>query len=176
MREALDRADVYAAAQPARAILDAVVRQPIDDVAILTMRVGLMPTARWAIDVADGEDVRTVRHALADRLREHGATEADVCTAELLFSELVGNVLRHSGGTAEVALDATGDYPVMHVLDRGSGFTFHARLPNDVMSESGRGLYIASMLARDLSVVPRPEGGSHARAVLPSTAMHALIP
>ena len=167
LREALDRADIYAAPAPARAILDAVVREPIDDVAILTMHVGAIPTARWSVDVADGENVRGVRYALADRLREHGASEDDVCTAELLFSELVGNVLRHSGGVAEVAVDATGEYPVLHVLDRGAGFTFHARLPNDVMSESGRGLYIASMLARDLSVIPRPDGGSHARAVLP---------
>ena len=167
LRQALERAEVLASSDPAREILDAVVREPIDDVAILTMHVGAIPTARWTIDVTDGLDVRGVRYALADRLRENGAVDEDVCTAELLFSELVGNVLRHSGGVAEVALDATGEYPVMHVLDRGAGFTFHARLPNDVMSESGRGLYIASMLARDLSVVPRPDGGSHARAVLP---------
>jgi hypothetical protein len=34
------------------------------------------------------------------------------------------------------------------------------------MSESGRGLFIATALAKDLSVTPRIEGGSHARAVL----------
>jgi anti-sigma regulatory factor (Ser/Thr protein kinase) len=33
------------------------------------------------------------------------------------------------------------------------------------MSESGRGLFITSMLARDVSVVQRPDGGSHARVV-----------
>jgi PAS domain S-box-containing protein len=176
LREALEQFDVRAADEPARALLDAVVRDPIDDVAILTMHVGAIPTARWSIDVTDRGRVRDVRFALAERLREHGANDADVCTAELLFSELVGNVVRHSGGLAEIAVDATGEYPVLHVLDRGSGFTFHARLPNDVMSESGRGLYIASMLARDLSVVPRPDGGSHARAVLPLAAAARGVP
>jgi anti-sigma regulatory factor (Ser/Thr protein kinase) len=52
------------------------------------------------------------------------------------------------------------------VLDRGPGFTLYARLPNDVMSESGRGLFITAMLTRELSVVRRSDGGSHARAVL----------
>jgi anti-sigma regulatory factor (Ser/Thr protein kinase) len=66
-----------------------------------------------------------------------------------------------------VAIDLTSEEPVLHVIDRGPGFTFHARLPNDVMSESGRGLYIAAALANELSVLPRRNGGSHARAVLP---------
>jgi anti-sigma regulatory factor (Ser/Thr protein kinase) len=78
----------------------------------------------------------------------------------------VGNVIRHTSGSVEVALDLTGEEPVLHVIDRGPGFTFHARLPNDVMSESGRGLYIAAALASELSVLPRKDGGSHARAVL----------
>jgi PAS domain S-box-containing protein len=177
LHRALESCDIVSANDPARALLGAVVSEPLDDVAILTMHVGTLPTERWTIDVSDGRNVGAVRRSFADRLRETGANDEDVITAELLFSELVGNVLRHSGGTAEIALDATGEFPVLHVLDRGAGFTFHARLPNDVMSESGRGLYIASMLARDLSVVPRPDGGSHARAVLPlSGTMSGLRP
>jgi PAS domain S-box-containing protein len=177
LHRALERGDLLDAGDPAIALLGAVVSEPLDDVAILTMHVGALPTERWSIDVSDGRNVGAVRRSFAENLRETGANDEDVITAELLFSELVGNVLRHSGGTAEVALDATGEFPVLHVLDRGAGFTFHARLPNDVMSESGRGLYIASMLARDLSVVPRPDGGSHARAVLPlSGTMNGMRP
>jgi anti-sigma regulatory factor (Ser/Thr protein kinase) len=41
-----------------------------------------------------------------------------------------------------------------------------AALPNDVYSESGRGLFMISLLSDDFSVSKRPEGGSHARAVL----------
>jgi anti-sigma regulatory factor (Ser/Thr protein kinase) len=52
------------------------------------------------------------------------------------------------------------------VLDRGPGFEFAARLPPDVFSESGRGLFLIATLAEDLHVVRRPDGGSHARVVL----------
>jgi anti-sigma regulatory factor (Ser/Thr protein kinase) len=84
-----------------------------------------------------------------------------------VFGELIGNVVRHTNGDAvDVALDLTAGSPVLHVLDRGPGFTYYARLPKDNMSESGRGLFIATALAKDLSVTPRIEGGSHARAVL----------
>jgi hypothetical protein len=79
---------------------------------------------------------------------------------------LLGNVMRHALGDAQVMLDLTGDAPVLHVIDDGPGFTFHARLPRDTMSESGRGLYIAAMLTRDCNVSKRAEGGTHARVVL----------
>ncbi len=40
------------------------------------------------------------------------------------------------------------------------------RLPSDLLSERGRGLYIVWALADDLNVTERHDGGSHARAVL----------
>jgi anti-sigma regulatory factor (Ser/Thr protein kinase) len=108
-----------------------------------------------------------VRREIAQALRQYGASDGEIADSELIFSELVGNVVRHTPGEVEVALDLSAGAPVLHVLDRGPGFTFHARLPSDVMAESGRGLYIASMVARDVVVVPRHDGGSHARVVLP---------
>jgi anti-sigma regulatory factor (Ser/Thr protein kinase) len=94
------------------------------------------------------------------------ANEAEVRDAEVAFGELLGNVVRHTDGMVDAALDLSGDEPVLHVLDRGPGFTYHARLPNDVLSESGRGLFIVSKLVREVSVEPRHDGGSHARVVL----------
>ena len=94
------------------------------------------------------------------------ASDAEVSDAVTVFGELLGNVVRHTDDNVEAALDMTVEEPVLHVLDRGPGFKFYARLPKDNMSESGRGLYIATKLARDVSVVPRPDGGSHARVVL----------
>jgi len=54
----------------------------------------------------------------------------------------------------------------LHVLDRGPGFHHVPALPRDVYSESGRGLFIISLLSKDFSVAKRPTGGSHARALL----------
>jgi PAS domain S-box-containing protein len=179
LRQALTSAAVLDSPEPARAIADAVLHELHDDVAILVVRfrdVRLRLTAtdhdtvceaHWTFDVGDVRAARVVRDELVAALQCRLVPRGDIALAELLFSELVGNVVRHTGGTAEVVLDLSGTAPVLHVLDRGPGFTFAARLPANPLSESGRGLFIAAMLARDLSIAPRPDGGSHARVVLP---------
>jgi anti-sigma regulatory factor (Ser/Thr protein kinase) len=168
LREALEREDIRGAASPAAAIRDAVLDTVTDDVAILTLAIfaSTERVTRWSFHGDDVASATRVRRELVAVLRSAGVTDASVADAELVFGELLGNVVRHTNGDAEVALDLTGDDPVLHVLDRGPGFTFHARLPNDNMSESGRGLYIAKSLAREFSVGQRPDGGSHARVVL----------
>jgi serine phosphatase RsbU (regulator of sigma subunit)/anti-sigma regulatory factor (Ser/Thr protein kinase) len=190
LREAMEGLDIFAAIDPAATIHDAILDSNAaagsdslacyaqDDVAVLVVRiddVSRMLTqisasdplrANWQLDVTDHFAAKNVRLAIADALRRRGAAEKDVCDVELLFSELIGNVIRHAGGMAEIAIDLSSEHPILHVLDRGPGFTFYARLPNDVMSESGRGLFITAMLTRELSVVRRSDGGSHARAVL----------
>jgi PAS domain-containing protein/anti-sigma regulatory factor (Ser/Thr protein kinase) len=168
LRDAIATDAVYAAHHPAAAIRERVLAEAADDVAILTVRVGARSerVRHWTFDSDDAETGTRVRRELASILRAAGASASEAADAELVFGELLGNVVRHTAGDAEAALDMTDADPVLHVLDRGTGFTYYARLPTDNMSESGRGLYIAAMLARDVSVVPRPEGGSHARAVL----------
>ena len=157
-----------------RDVLDDV---PSDDVAILTLAVTERSpehTARWTLTTTDASLAVGLRRDVAALLRDRGATESEAYDAELILGELLGNVVRHTQGDVDVALDTSGAYPVVHVLDRGRGFTFIARLPQDDMSETGRGLFISAMLARDLTVVRRPDGGSHARAVLPSRLRTAV--
>ena len=113
-------------------------------------------------------DVATVaRRGIVRVLREYGATETETDIAELVFSELLGNVVRYGGDEVEFALDISGDAPVLHALDRGPGFTYSTRLPINALSENGRGLFIVQALTRDLNITRRNGGGSHARAVLP---------
>ena len=169
LREALARNDVFNAAKPADAIFRAVLDEATDDVAILTVR--LVPDferiSRWSLDSEDAVTATNIRHEVADILRASGASESETGDAEVVFGELIGNVVRHTAGHGvEIALDLSDEQPVLHVLDHGPGFTYYARLPKDNMAESGRGLYIATMLSRDVSVVPRFGGGSHARVVL----------
>ena len=177
LRAALDDPAVLQAGDVARAIRDAVLDAPVDDVAILALEIGEVGAAlasardgdvrtRWRFPAADAVAGTAVRRELAEVLDRIGASPDEVGDAQVVLGELIGNVVRHSGGEAEVMLDLSGDAPVVHVLDRGRPFTFHARLPRDPMSETGRGLYIASALTHDLNVVPRSGGGSHARAVL----------
>jgi PAS domain-containing protein/anti-sigma regulatory factor (Ser/Thr protein kinase) len=168
LREALALDGVYRSPNPAAAIRRAVVAEANDDVAILTVRVGpdSERMTRWSFRSDEAAVATSVRREFASMLRSAGATDAEAADAELVFGELLGNVVRHTDGPVEAALDMTNESPILHVLDRGAGFTYYARLPKDTLSESGRGLYIATKLARDVIVETRPEGGSHARVVL----------
>jgi PAS domain S-box-containing protein len=168
VREILGSDAVYRSATPASAIRRALDCDIADDVAILALRVERSPSdiTRWSFRADDAATATEIRHDIARCLRDAGATANDADDAELVFGELLGNVVRHAAGHAEAALDLSAPHPVLHVLDRGSGFRFYPRLPQDALSESGRGLYITRAIARDVTVVPRPEGGSHARVVL----------
>jgi len=178
VRHALQSAEVWNAENPAAAISDHVLDEVLDDVAILTIRIesasvtvtrpaGLPDRdARWSFSVQDWKAATEARQGIVRVLRDYGATEVDTNTSELVFSELLGNVVRHGSDQVEFALDVSGDAPVLHALDRGPGFTYSARLPMDDLSESGRGLFIARSLTHDLNVTRRNDGGSHARAVL----------
>lgn len=168
LRETLARDDIFEAVAPAGAIRRAVLTKATDDVAILTLRTCPVSEriTRWSSYRSDASNAMNVRREFAAVLRADDIADDDIADAELVFGELLGNVVRHTDGHVEVTLDLSANDPVLHVLDRGPGFTFHARLPNDSLSETGRGLYIAAQLAREVSVVRRTGGGSHARVVL----------
>jgi PAS domain S-box-containing protein len=147
-----------------------------DDVVILTLR--LVPpdrldragapvsTKRWTFDTSDAETAHQARHAFVEALRDGGMSDDETGTAELIFGELLGNVVRYAPGPIDITFDWNDEMPVLHVLDRGPGFTLVPRLPSDLLSERGRGLYIVWSLAEDFNVTERFDGGSHARAVL----------
>jgi anti-sigma regulatory factor (Ser/Thr protein kinase) len=78
--------------------------------------------------------------------------------------------VRYAPGPIEIMFDWTQGAPVLHVLDRGPGFTLTPKLPSDLLSERGRGLFIVWSLAEDFNVTERYDGGSHARAVLSTAA------
>jgi PAS domain S-box-containing protein len=150
-----------------------------DDVAIMV--VGIHPGAepglkttdsgaphvqRWFFATNDAEAAQSARREFGDGLRLRHADEEMLYKAQVVFGELVGNAARYAPGTIEVTVDWTGPLPVLHIFDNGPGFHHIPALPRDVYSESGRGLFIISLMSEDFSVSRRPDGGSHARAVL----------
>jgi PAS domain S-box-containing protein len=174
----------------APAIFDAVLRGHAsrDDVAILAVwfeRVlGVVGGPRsWSFDVSDEREAERVRGEFVTILREAGFKTADCAAAELVYGELIGNAYRYARGAVDVMLDVSGTVAVLHVLDRGTGFEFRPRLPADIMSERGRGLFLIKSLSDEFSMERRRTGGSHARAVLlgsthlrvPSTMARAAI-
>lgn len=167
--------------QPARAIQRQVLnKKSSDDVAILAVRFDFAQTERYlqrlAFDVRDAEAARRARTTFLATLTERGFAPIELLNAELVFSELIGNVLRHAATEAEinVVIDCSSAQTVLHVLDRGRGFRHISRLPSDVYSESGRGLFLIAELTDDFTVTERPKGGSHARAVLTGRLPPAL--
>ena len=162
---------------PARSIVERMMDRDRahDDVAVMVLRVdsplerdasGRATLQRWSLHTSDISNVSAARRAFADAFRSRGATRDDVAMAEIVFGELVGNVVRYAPGPLEVIGDWSGPDPVLHVIDSGCGFRHISILPPDLLSESGRGLFIVSALTQDFRVAKGVNGGSHARAVL----------
>jgi serine phosphatase RsbU (regulator of sigma subunit)/anti-sigma regulatory factor (Ser/Thr protein kinase) len=179
VHDALLEDDVWNAANPAEAIADLVLADDIvDDVAVLTIRIecALLSItrpipgdrdARWRFAVDNADAAERARHAIIAVLKRYRASAQDTATTELIFSELIANVVRQGGADVEFALDLSAERAVLHALDRGPGYTYLPRLPEDSLNDSGRGLFIVRSSTHDLTVTRRADGGSHARAVLP---------
>jgi anti-sigma regulatory factor (Ser/Thr protein kinase) len=160
---------------PAVVLADAMrVATARDDVALLTARysgAGTRDTLlRWSFDARDADRGRASQAAVRESLRDRGLAAASITLAETILAELLGNVVRHAPGPVEVVLDIANANPILSVLDRGAGFAHFPKLPNDLLSERGRGLFIVSQLAEEFAVQRRTGNGSHARVVLPSVA------
>jgi PAS domain S-box-containing protein len=160
----------------ARAVYERITqgRPAQDDVAVLAVTFhqplvaldGEHRATVWGFDSSDAFEAGRARQDYVARLKAAGLTGDETSAAEVVFGELVGNVVRYTPGAITMILDVSGPAPVLHVLDDGRGFEFRPRLPVDLLSERGRGLFLVSAFAEELSVERRREGGSHARAVL----------
>ncbi|GAC1422300.1 MAG: SpoIIE family protein phosphatase [Candidatus Velthaea sp.] len=158
-------------ANPASLITDTVLFDGSqDDVAVLTVAFGR--STRWAFDARDAMAAHGARADLMKVLRADGDPSSEFGDAELIFGELIGNVVRHAAGAIDVALEWDNEAPLLHVIDRGPGFQRDIALP-DTFSESGRGLYIIRSIATGLRYQQMPGRGTHVVATLPVTRRRA---
>ena len=156
------------AAAIARAVL---VDESRDDVAIMCIDVvQRLEPQRWMIDAHDIAATKISREEILLAINFGNTSEQFCIAAELILAEVVGNLLRHAPYAAEIVLEWDGANPIMHVRDNGPGFEFSPKLPPDLYSETGRGLFLISSLAADFNVTRRPEGGSHTRVVFMTSA------
>ncbi len=172
LRAALADPEVLAAPNVALAIHDAVIPDGArDDVAVLTVNHVARELSRerlthWSFDSSDSDVAREVRREFLSELKRGGIAGEGIDRAELVFSELLGNVVRYASRWVDITLDWNATTPVLHVLDGGPGFQHVPRLPDSPLAENGRGLFIIDRLTDEFHVNARPHGGSHARAVL----------
>lgn len=146
-----------------------------DDIAILTVTVEGVPSmmqseagpVRWAFQADDATAAHDARTALLAYLRGRGSDDSDFNAAELIFGELVGNVVKHAPGPITIELVWDRETPTLRVADKGPGFELRTALPADLMAEGGRGLFLAAAFGTDLRVTRIAEGGSRVSATLP---------
>ena len=105
----------------------------------------------------DDASPRAARDFVAAQLRAWDYDEATVEVVELLTSELVTNVLRHAAGDAALSLEADSAGVRVGVSDTCAQRPVHQ--PEDLESESGRGVAIVDALASRWGVDPHPNGG-----------------
>lgn len=122
----------------------------------------------WRIE-DEAERVLRHRRAFRECLTSLPAPPLDLDAAELIYGELVANVVRYAKGEVEVRLEVTdARLPVLVVRDHGPGLRAPRRTrPGDPSAESGRGLSIVEHLAADVAVRDAAGGGTVVRATLP---------
>jgi anti-sigma regulatory factor (Ser/Thr protein kinase) len=114
------------------------------------------------------ERVLGERRTFRERLRGLAKPPSDIAAAELIYGELVANTIRYANGAVEVRLELRDRECVLVVRDYGPGLRLVPwSLRRDLYAESGRGLAIVGMLAREVAVEPAEGGGTVVRAVLP---------
>ncbi len=151
--------------RPARFIEEACLGNAVsDDVAVLT--ISFESGIRWSFDAENAKAAQDARGEFVSYLRTVAQDCDAIQTAELVFGELVGNVVRHAPGAIDIDVEWTNGAPTLHVLDRGPAFKPSLHLPDDLLSESGRGLFIVRRLSKAFDVEYVPGYGNHVRVEL----------
>jgi anti-sigma regulatory factor (Ser/Thr protein kinase) len=76
----------------------------------------------WYLDGADRASLTALRHEITAYLGRHAKVDCDLSDAELVIEEIVGNAVRHAGGSIWVSLSWLETSPTLTVRDLGPGF------------------------------------------------------
>jgi anti-sigma regulatory factor (Ser/Thr protein kinase) len=124
----------------------------------------------WNFRSGSVTDARKTRAEFMTALRAGAAEGSDFAAAELIFGELISNVVRHAPGAVRVRLEWSGSKALLSVHDEHAPFTPKFKLPADIMSEHGRGLFIARALATSMDVTHVHGNGTKVSVGLPVRA------
>ena len=121
----------------------------------------------WSYEGDNALAALKARPSMMQVLRRHAGWDVDHTAAESIYTELVANVARHAPGHIRASVECDGDTVALSVEDAGSGFNYSPKLPTNVLSEGGRGLFIVSNLAAEVRLGSTANGGSKIVATLP---------
>jgi PAS domain S-box-containing protein len=137
-----------------------------DDAAVL---VATFPRGNaWQFDADNAKSAQHARGEFIARLQAEAAPESDFGASEIIFGELVGNVVRHAPGSIDVTLEWEGSRALLHVIDRGGGFEYTPPAEIDLLREEGRGLWLIHQFAVFTSIEYLPGYGTHVTVELPA--------
>jgi anti-sigma regulatory factor (Ser/Thr protein kinase) len=124
--------------------------------------------SEWSAELTNVSQATGMRRAFRDYLLRYATPESDVPAAELIFGELLGNVVRHAWGRALFRLDWHDLRATLRVTDSGPGFNERpAPALADPTAERGRGLKLVRAFAVKMNVRKNREGGASVSVVLP---------
>jgi len=152
-------------ARPCVVVQQAVIgsSRPTDDAVLLVLQLSPIPAQpivdgadmrkTWTFHSSDAYSARAVRRDLTNFARRFVSSDDDLFHAELIIGEVLANTVKHAPGIVTIELDWTGVHPVLTVVDDGPGsFHFSPTLPDDSLTEDGRGLFLIGALAKDVHV------------------------
>lgn len=124
----------------------------------------------WYFQSANAAEALWERRRFSEFLRARCTPESDCDAAEIVFGELVANVVRHAPGPIEILLQSSrlGSFR-LNVRDSGTGFDVMPQRRPPPESEVGRGLYLVSCLCNHVSCARTLSGGT-VTAILPCYA------
>jgi PAS domain S-box-containing protein len=175
-------------ARPAAAVQQLVfdTQRPHDDAALLIVQFSDVDAAAldydaaalthtWRFHSSDAYTAHTSRREIVRFIRSLAIEHDQLFACELILGEILANTVEHAPGLVEVRLDWTREKPVAIVRDTGPGLEqFVGRLPDDVLSEDGRGIYLVNALADEVTVRQAAGYGTEIRVVLPIAGKRAL--
>ncbi|MDP9017395.1 MAG: ATP-binding protein [Candidatus Eremiobacteraeota bacterium] len=121
----------------------------------------------WSFQCQDARRAENVREHFLAFLHTFASNNSDFAAAELIFGELVANVVRYAPGQVVIRVEWLAESPVLSVQDHGKGFEPNFDLPDDPLAEGGRGLYLVATLGRHVDVAMREGRGATVSVTLP---------
>ncbi|MBD5633038.1 MAG: ATP-binding protein [Candidatus Eremiobacteraeota bacterium] len=108
----------------------------------------------WSLDANDVRAARAARKAATAALGALTSSTETLGDAELVIGELLSNAARHADGNVCLELSLDDGHAQVSVHDTSATFALDMKRPPSDYSESGRGLFIISEIARKVSVLP----------------------
>ena len=100
--------------------------------------------------VSDYEGVQTALAGLCEFLSAHSIPKERIFDCKLVACELLGNVLKHSGGETGLTSRIEEECIELKIFSE-TFFPLPKRIEcSDVFSESGRGLFLISKLCKEI--------------------------